>query len=643
LAYDSSVDLATPGTPVAEFWGSADVSGVIIQNPPPPPPPNDTTPPTVTNVTISGSSSPDPAHSFASYDGSGAQLLPAPVQGADTITVTFSEYVYVGINDLKLIGTQPGNIDTPTIAQFTHNGNSATWVFDEPLLPDQYRIVLDDLISDPSFNWLDGEWDNPTAVNDSSSDTFPSGNGTEGGDFEFDFATAILVSTEQDEQDTNYTVGDVSLREALLLASDANHPGTDNIVFLPTVNEILMTDGQFTIASGNNVKILGHGAETLTINAQGNSRVFEIANGATATLSDIRITGGSAAGGGGIRSAGALTIIRVQIDGNTATGSTNGGGIHQDAGAGTSLTIIDSTIASNAAFVGGGVSSGAPTTIKNSTVSSNTAPRGGGGIYLYGAGGQIINSTVTNNTNGGVYGTQTLMYNTIVSGNLGGSNDLTSTFHSNSANNLIGKDPNLTNGINHGNNNNQVGGENGAPAINALLGSLADNDGPTKTHALLVGSPAIDKGNNSIAAGLSYDQRGSGFPRIINGGIGVIVDVGAFEYHPSGSGSGAMVLSAKLQHSLSRRLRIPTNPMNAEDRARVLDRAFAEVRPSRRLPFNDESIDQLLLAGLNTVRESRELEPGAFALRHGDEKGGEISEANFDELSNERSEHVSMV
>jgi hypothetical protein len=62
---------------------------------------------------------------------------------------------------------------------------------------------------------------------------------------------------------------------------------------------------------------------------------------------------------------------------------------------------------------------------------------------------------------------------------------------------------------------------------------LDDNGGPTLTHALLSGSPAIDAGNNAYAT--DWDQRGPGFPRIVNG----IIDIGAFEYQGDGSGPSA--------------------------------------------------------------------------------------------------------
>ncbi|MDB5295685.1 MAG: type secretion C-terminal target protein, partial [Phycisphaerales bacterium] len=60
-------------------------------------------------------------------------------------------------------------------------------------------------------------------------------------------------------------------------------------------------------------------------------------------------------------------------------------------------------------------------------------------------------------------------------------------------------------------------------------GPLADNGGPTRTLALLAGSPAIDAGNNLLVpAGTTTDQRGPGFARVVNG----TVDIGAFEVQP---------------------------------------------------------------------------------------------------------------
>ena len=69
--------------------------------------------------------------------------------------------------------------------------------------------------------------------------------------------------------------------------------------------------------------------------------------------------------------------------------------------------------------------------------------------------------------------------------------------------------------------NNLIGG-------NAMLGPLADNGGPTQTHALLAGSPAIDAGDN--ADPLTRDQRFLGRPADGDGDSVAVADIGAFEF-----------------------------------------------------------------------------------------------------------------
>jgi hypothetical protein len=54
----------------------------------------------------------------------------------------------------------------------------------------------------------------------------------------------------------------------------------------------------------------------------------------------------------------------------------------------------------------------------------------------------------------------------------------------------------------------------------ALLGPLDDNGGPTQTHALLPGSPAIDAGDNAFCP--VTDQRGAARD--------ASCDTGAFEF-----------------------------------------------------------------------------------------------------------------
>src|SRR5262249_30285903 len=82
-------------------------------------------------------------------------------------------------------------------------------------------------------------------------------------------------------------------------------------------------------------------------------------------------------------------------------------------------------------------------------------------------------------------------------------------------------------------NGDQIGAH--APPIDAKLGPLDDYGGPTLTHALVSGSPAIDGGNPAApgsggTACPTTDQRGETRPS------GAACDVGSFE----GSGPGAI-------------------------------------------------------------------------------------------------------
>jgi hypothetical protein len=85
------------------------------------------------------------------------------------------------------------------------------------------------------------------------------------------------------------------------------------------------------------------------------------------------------------------------------------------------------------------------------------------------------------------------------------------------------------------------------------LGPLENNGGPTQTHALLAGSPAIDGGNpggcrDNLGALLTTDQRG--FPRPVDGNNDSVVrcDIGAYELF---SGSNTSVVAALLPSSRS--------------------------------------------------------------------------------------------
>jgi hypothetical protein len=251
----------------------------------------------------------------------------------------------------------------------------------------------------------------------------------------------------------------------------------------------------------------------------------------TVTGSTVRrnVAGGN---GGGIE-ASTATVTNSTVSGNTAG---NGGGIEAS-----TATVTNSTVSGNTAGNGGGIEANTAT-VTNSTVSGNTATSGnGGGIEASTA--TLTNCTVAENvahTGGGLFrapfGTFTLK-NTIVALNLtdsvGTGPDVAGDPFTSAGHNLIGDgtgDTGFTNGV-----NGDIVGTAAAP-IDPRLGALASNGGRTKTMALLAGSPAIDRGDNTVVnpvTGLpvTIDQRGTGFARKKDGnGDGIsVVDIGAFE------------------------------------------------------------------------------------------------------------------
>jgi hypothetical protein len=256
----------------------------------------------------------------------------------------------------------------------------------------------------------------------------------------------------------------------------------------------------------------------------------------TLTVNNSTLSGNSAyLPGGGIYNTylSTLTVSNSTLSGNFTTGiNSDGGGIDN----GGTLTLSNSTLSGNSAGAyGGGIDNvGYPyygtLTVSNSTLSGNSAGYGGG-IYTPSTNpATLTNVTLTANRatyGGGVYGYGGLLvlHNTLIAGNFDGAtgttpDDISGALDPSGDYNLIGDGTGMT-GLSNGVNGNLVGSA--ANPIDPLLGPLDDNGGPTLTHALLSGSPAIDAGNNAYAT--DWDQRGPGFRRIVNGTI----DIGAFE------------------------------------------------------------------------------------------------------------------
>jgi Ca2+-binding RTX toxin-like protein len=326
-----------------------------------------------------------------------------------------------------------------------------------------------------------------------------------------------------------------SLRQAILDANAA--PGADRVLFQSTLTGQVTLGSELPITDAT--QVLGPGPGKLTISGNNSSRVFNVdltsAQNTPVTISGLKLTGGSADGGGAIANKYAdLTVENAVISGNRAmvfgggiftlggirvrsstvsgnSSDSSGGGIFNDAAdSSLGMTIESSTITGNSAvnFSGGGVlfanpGNTAALNIRNSTISGNSA-----GSELYGGGGLYVSS-----------GTSRTIVNTIVADNTApvgpdihtqASQALTASFS------LVENPAGAT--------------LTGGPAIfgqDPKLLPLADNGGSTPTQALNVGSPAIDQG---LASG--FDQRGAPRPFDL-AGVALAgdnnADIGAYE------------------------------------------------------------------------------------------------------------------
>ncbi|MBW2380638.1 MAG: right-handed parallel beta-helix repeat-containing protein [Deltaproteobacteria bacterium] len=280
---------------------------------------------------------------------------------------------------------------------------------------------------------------------------------------------------------------------------------------------------------------------------------------ATMTLTDSTVSGNHGHQGAGISNDGTLTLANSTVAGNTAKGGSGGGIANEGLGV---LTLTNCTIRENRAEaveddefgpfwgVGGGISSGGVLTLVNSTVSGNTAVEGGGIAQTDAGSMTLTNTTVSGNTAAGCEGIReepcgvggggiwnngpAIIANTTVSGNTGafadavyneggltlmstlidgecdGPADITSDgYNVESPGDTCGFEPGGTDQVS-------------VTAEQLNLGPLADNGGPTMTHALGDGSVAVDQ-IPADSCEVDEDQRGVTRPQ------GDACDVGAVE------------------------------------------------------------------------------------------------------------------
>jgi predicted outer membrane repeat protein len=323
----------------------------------------------------------------------------------------------------------------------------------------------------------------------------------------------VTVTTTADENDgdtTNIATllaspggSGISLREAIIATNNTNVGANPDQIILPSGN-YRITLWKLPKVS-DDLLITGGGTRTTTVDALGAFQLFDIDDD-TVTMTGLTITGGNGHGGGALVSGGAtlnlqdaavtgnvgdegagvhvhgtLNLDRVTFANNMAT---SGGAIYFHRADGGSLTNV--TLSSNSATTGGAIWTDTVISVTNSTIANNTAVFGAG-IYRSGGGNVMLRNSILDNN---------------------GSN-------ANAALN--------SGGFNLDSDGTALLGGAGDRVADPLLDPLADNGGPTNTHALRPGSPAIDPAG--LAGAPATDQRGSARD--------ALPDVGAYEFSAS--------------------------------------------------------------------------------------------------------------
>ncbi|MBI3767079.1 MAG: hypothetical protein HY271_01145 [Deltaproteobacteria bacterium] len=390
-------------------------------------------------------------------------------------------------------------------------------------------------------------------------------------------AAAIDV-TRFDDPSGPCDVNGCSLRQAILLANSTQGP--DMITLHPGKYRLKLRGDDATAEAGDlditdAVTIQGDPSGGTVIDAKGaKDRAFEVLADGDLTISHVTVKGGSAAvDGGGILNVGTLTVEDSVFTGNKAGNS--GGGIASEAGTCTltdvvvtknkavtndgggleffpsgTATLLRVTLSKNSAGDTGGAidsNNGVTVSLTDCTVSGNKSKNEGGGLDPSVGTVTVTNTTISGNHSakgGGIQlesgGTLVLDHVTIAHNKAkegaglwteaGTTATLTATLVAtntpfdcfgpivSNGSNLIGRIDGCT--ITGDTTGNITGGPKPVKAVKPGLAPLKDNGGPTKTHALMPGSPAINA-DMGMCPPPSADQRG--LPRLAP------CDIGAFE------------------------------------------------------------------------------------------------------------------
>ena len=350
--------------------------------------------------------------------------------------------------------------------------------------------------------------------------------------------------------------GPGSLRQAL---AEVCRGGTVRFA-PPLAGETIALGGELSVA--RDVTIDGTAAPGLRLSGGGDARVLVVEAGAAATVRGLTIGDGYGYQlGGALIVNGQLLLDRVTVEDSRTEGEfqfwQGGGGIY--VGGGGALTLRDSTVRNNRTVGsdGGGIYgfTGSLVILERSAVVGNTAGNVGGGLRILGD-AQIENSTISGNVSeawhgGAVFhtdGVLRLSHSTVADnsapadtaggifvgtfgpggaqaellGSLLGGNSGDQCFRGFFGPGPVGITSRGGNVASDGTCVLDAAGD--RPGVAPLLGALADNGGPTLTHALLGGSPALDAAAAPTCP--ATDQRGVARPQ------GEGCDAGSFERAP---------------------------------------------------------------------------------------------------------------
>jgi parallel beta-helix repeat protein len=329
---------------------------------------------------------------------------------------------------------------------------------------------------------------------------------------------AIDSATNDDDANSDVTAHRTGTYGDDTIVFDATFFATAKTITAPSGNGFIIAD------TDNLTTITGPSAKLTLTGADSDSVILLIGTNASAAISGVTITNAA----DGVINFGTTTLTNC-------TASSNLFGFVSFGGTMNLTTCVASANSYGVDVIGG------KATVTSSSLSNNSIA----GLYLWStANADATNSNLSGNGYYGIYnpGVATLA-NCTLSGNGGGILNFdvgkTTVINCTVSDNTYGVSNfngtvTLKNSLVVGSGTNisgsaTDGGGNRLTGTSAQAGldpdGLKDNGGPTKTIALMPGSPAINAGDDANAAGLFYDQRGEGYSRIKQGHV----DIGAFE------------------------------------------------------------------------------------------------------------------